>query len=32
MLRWLQFGDLHVCVGDGWRSLGEFERIIAQVN
>ena len=32
MLRWLQFGDLHACEGDGWASLAVFEQLVAEAN
>ncbi|WP_019997666.1 metallophosphoesterase [Aureimonas ureilytica] len=32
MLRWLQFGDLHVCEGDGWESLDRFRRLVDEAN
>lgn len=32
MLRWLQFGDLHVCDGDGWESLRRFEQLVEEAN
>lgn len=32
MLRWLQFGDLHACEGDGWESLRTFETLVEEAN